>query len=210
VNDTSWKEIDPGRAAKLSLRGPNGALDIYVCYLPTGSEHEDQKQYVIRRLRESLAPNNSVLSILMGDWNFVMQDEDRICLRTMQFTGGSDRAIARSFQSLLDEQHLHELEQLAFTHENTTAQSKIDRIYINHHVSEQLDRQFSASTLPRTRLSTHKPITFARTSRLSQPHDQKGAQFPSYILQHEHWKHNLHLNYHEQLHAENDSDNPLR
>ena len=174
MDDSSWKEeIDPGRAARLSLRGPNGALDIYVCYLPTGSEHEDQKQHVIRRLRESLAPNNSVLSILMGDWNFVMQDEDRICLRSMQFTGGSDRAIARSFQSLLDEHHLHELEQLAFTHENSTAQSKIDRIYSTGNSAHLL---YLGPDSPRTSqslsqgnpgyhsLTTKRELNFLRTS----------------------------------------------
>ena len=45
----------------------------------------------------------------------------------------------------MDAHQLNELEQPAFTHANSIAQSKIDRIYMNHHVSEQLDKQFSAS-----------------------------------------------------------------
>ena len=164
TDDSSWQEIVPGRAAKLSLRGPSGALDLYVCYLPTGSQADNEKLHIINILRDSLSPNDKVLSILMGDWNFVMETEDRICLRTMDFTGRADRPLARNFQTVLDAHQLHELEQPAFTHENSTAQSKIDRIYINHHVSDQLDRQFSASTLPRTKLSTHKQISFARKS----------------------------------------------
>ena len=114
----------------------------------------------------------------MGDWNFVMHNEDRLCMRTMQFTGNTDRPLARTFQALLDTNELHELEQLAYTHENTTAQSKIDRIYSNHHVADQLDKQFSASTLPRTHLSTHKPITFAGRARQTDEHEHKKVQLP--------------------------------
>ena len=210
TDDSSWQEIAPGRAAKLSLRGSSGALDIYVCYLPTGSQTENEKLHIINKLRDCLAPNDTVLSILMGDWNFVMETEDRLCLRTMEFTGRADKPLARNFQAVLDNYQLHELEQPAYTHENTTAHSKIDRIYINHHVADQLDREFSAATLPRTKLSTHKPITFARKSRPPQANDQAAAQFPSYILHHNQWKRNLHLNYHDRLFNDADAHNPLR
>ena len=171
--------------------------------------NEEQKQQAICKIHDSISPNDNVLSILMGDWNFVMNNEDRLCLRTMEFTGNSDRPLARNFQLLLDTHQLHELEQLAYTHENTTAQSKIDRIYINHHIADQLDRQFSASALPRTRLSTHRPITFARRSKQSSEQEQKKAQFPSYILNHKQWKRNLHLNYQEKLHNDTNPGNPL-
>ena len=210
THDRDWQEIAPGRAAKLSLRGPSGGLDLYVCYLPTGSQSEEQKVHIINQLRENISSNDSVLTILMGDWNFVMETEDRLCLRTMDFTGRADRPLARKFQTVLDAYQLHELEQPAFTHENTTAHSKIDRIYTNHHVSEQLDRQFSASTLPRTKLSSHKAITFARQSKQADDQQPKKVQFPSYVLQHEHWRRNLHLNYHEKLAADNYADNSLR
>ena len=58
--------------------------------------------------------------------------------------------------------------------------------------------------------TTHKPITFARKSKQPQANDQKTSQFPSYILQHKQWKHNLHLNYHEKLLHDDNSHNPLR
>ena len=67
TDDSSWQEIVPGRAAKLSLRGPSGALDLYVCYLPTGSQADNEKLHIINTLRDSLSPNDKVLSILMGD-----------------------------------------------------------------------------------------------------------------------------------------------
>ena len=122
--------------------------------------NEEQKQLTINKIRDTIADSNEVLSILMGDWNFVMTHEDRLCLSTMQFTGNSDRPLARNFQSLLDTHQLHELEQLAYTHENSIAQSKIDRVYINHHLADQLDRQFSASTSAHTALNA--PTNYVR------------------------------------------------
>ena len=119
TSDAAWHEIVPGRAARLSLRGASGALDLYVCYLPTGSMNEEQKQQAICKIHDSISPNDNVLSILMGDWNFVMNNENRLCLRTMEFTGNSDRPLARNFQLLLDTPQLHELEQLAYTHTRT-------------------------------------------------------------------------------------------
>ena len=68
IDDSALEDIIPGRAAKLPLRGPNGALDLYACYMPTGTQNEDDKYQLINKLRESLEPNNAVLSILMGDW----------------------------------------------------------------------------------------------------------------------------------------------
>ena len=88
IADTNWHEIVPGRVAKLQLRGASGGLDLYVCYLPTGSMNEEQKQQAINKLRDTIAHNDEVLSILMGDWNFVMNNEDRLCLRTMQAPTG--------------------------------------------------------------------------------------------------------------------------
>ena len=126
INDSSWQEIAPGRAAKLSLRGPSGALDLYICYLMTGTQTEGEKLRIINKLRESMAPNDTARTILMGDRNFGMETEDRLCLRTMEFTGSADKPLARNFQSMLDAYQLHELEQPAFTHENSTAQSKSD------------------------------------------------------------------------------------
>ena len=43
TNDSSWYEIVPSRAAKLFLRGASGALDLYICYLPTSSQKKEEK-----------------------------------------------------------------------------------------------------------------------------------------------------------------------
>ena len=130
-------------------------------------------------LSENLSPKDEALTILMGDWNFVMKTDDRFCIRTLQSTGHTDNPTARQFQQFLDSHALHELEQPAFTHENTTAFSRIDRIYANHHMTDQLDRHFCAAALAHTKLSTHRPITFARQSKSPDTGTQEKRSFPT-------------------------------
>ena len=119
--DSDWLEIEPGRAAKLSLRGPNGSLDLIVCYFPTGSDTDEHKRNLTQSLSDHLAPSDAALSVLMGDWNFVMEDDDRFCRHTLQSTNRKDGAISRHFQQFLDSRKLHELDNAAFTHENSIA-----------------------------------------------------------------------------------------
>ena len=87
--------------------------------------------------------NDAALNILMGDWDFVMEAEDRLCLRTMHLTGRADKPFAGNFHILLD---AHQFREPLANLSNwlSTAQSRIDRIYTNRHVSDQLDRQLSA------------------------------------------------------------------
>lgn len=211
VKDSDWQELMPGRAAKLSLRGSNGALDLYVCYLHTGTEAatEECKRQLIQRISDSIAPRDTTLTILMGDWNFVMRDGDRFCRRTLQSTGHTDRSIAKHFQKALEPHHFHELEQPMFTHGNTTAHSRIDRIYLNQHTAEQLDRNLNATALAHTELSTHRPVSFSRRSKSAHADDQGRRAFPTYILRHPQWKRNLHLNFQERLHDNPHSRNAL-
>ena len=203
-------EIEAGRVAKLSLRGCNGALDLYVCYFPTGPSSEENKRQLIQRLSEHLAPREHALTILMGDWNFVMMQDDRFCLRTLQSTGHTDSPTAKQFEDFLNNHHLHELEQPMFTHENTTAYSRLDRIYVNHHVADQLDRHFSVSALKHTKLSTHRPIAFSRQSKATDTDNREKLSFPCYILHHPNWKRDLLLNYEERIKADSFCSNLLR
>ena len=38
LKDEDWIELQPGRLAKLCLRGPQGALDIFAIYFDSGSD----------------------------------------------------------------------------------------------------------------------------------------------------------------------------
>ena len=104
-----WKVIVPGRAAKLELRGPEGALDLVVAYFPTGDRPDDNDYYgfsaaeaerassfhslrgcLRSRLSRALAPRSSALTVLGGDFNYVTDDFDRISTLSATSTGRRD------------------------------------------------------------------------------------------------------------------------
>ena len=58
----------------------------------------------------------------------------------------------------------HELEQPNFTHVNGLARSKLDRVYTNHEVHDQLDRNYECYTMPYVSCSDHKAVNFSRTT----------------------------------------------
>eukprot|EP00959_Pyramimonas_sp_CCMP1952_P125790 2630546-Pyramimonas_sp.AAC.1 len=88
-----------------------------------------------------MADVDSTLTLLMGDWNFVTAAEDRWCKCTGQWTGATDHREADDWDTHLTCRHgFHELSQPLPTCESGRALSRIDRIYSNHHCSDQLDR----------------------------------------------------------------------
>jgi hypothetical protein len=96
-DDNNWLEIVPGRVARLRLQGPAGALDIYVVYMQVGGEQEDKRarQQAIRAIAAVLAPREQALSIMAGDWNFVVNKDDRWSKQNGSWTGGTDAAEER-------------------------------------------------------------------------------------------------------------------
>ena len=58
VKEKDWEEIEPGRMARLSLRGPKGGLDLYAIYFPTGTLAEEQtlKKVLKLRLQKEVRP----------------------------------------------------------------------------------------------------------------------------------------------------------
>ena len=68
-----WETIVKGRAAKLKLRGPKGALDIISVYGAAGSTRDrvDERIDLINKIGKVVANRNEVLTIIAGDMNFV-------------------------------------------------------------------------------------------------------------------------------------------
>ena len=62
-----WDQFELGRMAKLSLRGPQGGLDLIVAYLPTGSGTDVEKRRILDILARNVAPKDEVLTLIMGD-----------------------------------------------------------------------------------------------------------------------------------------------
>jgi hypothetical protein len=165
IQGDAWSEIEPGRIGRLRLRGPTGRLDIYVTYFQAGAttENRQARRNSIRKLAAAMAPKEHTLSLLLGDWNFCASYEDRWSKSDGAWTGGHDRHEAELFHSLIEQQNgTHEWRQPALTHECGLARSKLDRVYSNHAISDQLDRAYGCVALPQVPCSAHRPVAFSR------------------------------------------------
>ena len=91
VQQDDWTHVIPGRVARLSLRGPKGCLDIFVAYFPTGSQGAQERLGAIDKNAGCVQFREKALTVLVGDWNFDMDDKDRFCKRTGAWTGQQDR-----------------------------------------------------------------------------------------------------------------------
>ena len=106
--------------------------------------------------------------MLAADFNYVNAKDDRYNVTTMRATGAGDREDEQHFQRFLASPFsLVEAHQPLFTHkvvtQHGTSMGRLDRIYTNQHVLEQLDRQIRTSALPwQHSLSAHRAISFSR------------------------------------------------
>lgn len=184
----SWKEIEQGRVGKLELRGRGGSLDLFCLYLDDQSAMARAASF--SKIRDNMSPQPSALSVIFGDLNFVEHKQDRFCKTTGQFSGCRDSANAKSFKDIvLQGSGLFELNQEHHTFEGGRAMSRLDRVYVNWHASEQLDAviECAATSWPLT-LSDHRPELFARRS-VSHSNRIAGVAraIPSWTLEHESW-----------------------
>ena len=180
-----WEVLSPGRLAVLRLRGPRGGLNIVTCYLPSGTvrtiaadrasymESEDQPEPdnsireqrldLMGKMTATLQPAEA-LTVLTGDFNFAMNKDDRLCKNTGVFTGGADHLEAGRWKSLFRDQ-LTEIVQPDFAHSGPRSSSRIDRAYMNIHLSDQLDKHIFCTALEwQERISDHRPLSFGRRS----------------------------------------------
>lgn len=79
VNSDSWQELVPGRAGRLQLRGSRGSLDIYVVYFNAGAAAgvRQERAQIMRAIAERMEPQQRVLSLILGDFNFAASMKDR-------------------------------------------------------------------------------------------------------------------------------------
>ena len=107
---------------------------------------------------------NSVLSIAVGDFNWATADNVRRSLNGLETSGARNRGEERRFEKTVATPHgLHEQYQNDFTHQSSSAWSRLDRIYCNQHVVEQLDRELRVTALDwREDLSNHRAVGFSR------------------------------------------------
>ena len=208
--EKDWCELVPGRMASLYLNGPNGSLNVIVVYLDSGNTTEAAscRSDALRKIAASIRPQNEALTLMTGDFNYVSCKMDRWSKGEGCWTGARDEGQQANFEELLmGPCGFHEMHQFQFTHDNASARSRLDRVYSNHHVVDQLDRQYACSALLWTRLSAHRPISFSRKkpSRASTL-----PRLPTTPLNHPEWPQRVSLEYQHLVTQEEGQDHPLR
>ena len=165
-----WIPVVAGEVGCLRLFGEEGDLDIYSIYLPTGNQAVEGaslsslRDHVRTHIGSTLRPYNQALSILGGDFNYVTDPEDRYSKETMSWSGGKDEKDQKDWVDKVEERHrVHEIYQPMATHSSGRARSRLDRVYSNHHVGDQLDARYGCACLDwAPHLSHHRPVTFFR------------------------------------------------
>ena len=167
VQPDSWQEHVPGRVASLYLKGPQGAIHIYTVYMPSGHQRAE-RDTIVRALLPTFRPQTEALTLLLGDWNFTADPTDRFCRSTANWTGAVDNEEADALATMLKPHRFHELHQDEFTHSSERGESRLDRVYSNHHLMDQLDRDWGCAALAWTKaMSDHRPVSMFRRARPS-------------------------------------------
>ena len=164
LQEGDWEDIEAGRAAVLHLRGPQGSLDIWVLYMATGEDGRNERAVTRQTLHHAIRSQTDTLTIMTGDFNYVVADRDRFCKETGSWSGRRDQIEEAEFtEKIADPFGLYELEQGHMTQENARARSRIDRVYLNQHIADQLDGHYGCAALPWVgNLSAHRPLSFFR------------------------------------------------
>ncbi|CAK0903262.1 unnamed protein product [Prorocentrum cordatum] len=147
VRPEDWVPLEAGRAAKLFLRGPSGALDIIVVYLTSGSDQTIRatRRATMTSIAQHVAPREQVLIVMLVDFNFVVDRRDRWSKSDGSWSGDSDARDARAFEILFSTLFgFHELRQPLVTHECGVAKSRLDRACANNSLADQLDRCYKS------------------------------------------------------------------
>ena len=163
ITARSWVEVEPGRAAILRLDGHLGSLDLGVVYLHSGAARA-QRDATKAAINRSLRSRESCLSLLFGDWNFVTDDKERFHRQDAGWTGERDGPEQDHFhQQFQVDRGFQELAQEEFTHDSERGESRLDRVYSNHPMADQLDRDWGCAALQWVKqLSNHRPVSFYR------------------------------------------------
>ena len=215
LHPPSWEVLDEGRLACLHLQGQEGSLDLFACYFPTGFTRDlrvshaagrKEDQAPLRQHRERLtriiagrtAPGTK-LSIVAGDFNFVLRPQDRWCTATGAYSGNLDKAEAAHWHRVMDGAGLYELHQEEYTHSGPQSQSRLDRVYVNQPVSDQLDKRVFATALEWPgKLSAHRPVAFGRVTKQCKPQEQRAIA--EAVIQQETWPSRVAAEFHDELH----------
>ena len=137
------------------------------------------------RLATAISPQHLALRVMGGEFNWVCSSAERVSSGSMAASEQRDAAEEKHFcDHVAKPRGLRDMHQNGMTFRSSVSSAKLDRIYCNQHITEQLDRSISCTTLEwRTELSDHRPVIFSR--RL--PHRTSNQQhvIPATAYQHD-------------------------
>jgi hypothetical protein len=164
VQTEDWEEPIPGRFAILHLRGPLGQLSLAVVCFTSGhhsAEAADERARMRAQLRARIEAAPDTTWIVAGDYNWASHAHGRLELGEGRYTGGHDEPDEAHWKTHVQQPlALHELQQPTHTYRSSTATSRLDRVYVNHHPSAWLLGNFGCAALPWTPSSDHRPVYF--------------------------------------------------
>ena len=100
-----------------------------------------------------------------------------------------------------------ELAQEEYTHDSAIGRSRLDRVYSNHHLTDQLDRCMGCAALTWVPgLSAHRPVAFFRRGRSKDNSDR----IPDAPMRNPQWAQRVALRYGELRRSDSHDDQPLR
>ena len=172
-----------------------------------GRDKEEPKQ---PHREPQLQPRAKALTILLGDFNFVISKKDRFNKVSGEWTGDSNVSDECSFQDVLATPFgLHEWDQPELTCDMAQARSRLDRVYVNQHLTEQLDRHFSCVALERVgTLSAHRALSFMW--KRAQRQDFMNKPLPTGVMDDPSWTRRVMLRYGELRGLDDRDMSPLR
>ena len=198
---TQWIEVVLGRAAILRLKGPQGALDVHAVSFATRkstilqtvtesgqgqSEHSNirrQRQSMRCRMANHCLPQNTCLTVMAGDFNWVTTPQDRVSQLSTTDDGKDEQHWKTAVAQPIG---LHELHRPLHTHSSAQARSRLDRVYWNQHFAGQLDRTLTCTTLEwQPSLSAHRAISSSRKTPEFQ--DFATKPIPTHVTDHPDW-----------------------
>eukprot|EP00973_Karenia_brevis_P031409 4332472-Karenia_brevis.AAC.1 len=122
------------------------------------------REHLRNRISAAVQPKDRALTLFGADYNWVTQDVDRRSKSTMHSSGGRNNPDERHFQATFCQRHgFVELHQPEMTHDGPSSLARLDRLYLNHHLAEQIDRELQSVALEwRRDLSHHRAVFVAR------------------------------------------------
>ena len=113
------------------------------------------------------------LSLLLGDFSFVTSREDRrlVIIQAVRIPG-EIKVSESSENNLWKHFEFNELQLDSFTRSRASARSRLDKIYSNNSLVDEVDREYSVYTLPWNTLSAHIAVACPEFS------SQKGSRHP--------------------------------